>query len=240
MMMSNRMIAVSEFVRRHMLSHFVNDEKKITTVHNGILPELYDEAKTERMKEYYRRELGIGGNEKVVGMVASLTPRKGYSYFIQAAKKVVKDYNNVVFLGVGGGPQHEELEALVKENGLDGKFRFLGVRNDVRDLLYLFDIFVLSSSSEGLPYVILEAMCMNKPIVTTDVGGIPEAIDSGRNGILVKPRDVDGLALNIGELLTNEERAVNMGNEARKTVVESFTVMNMVEKTEKIYIEALG
>jgi glycosyltransferase involved in cell wall biosynthesis len=240
MVWSDRMIAVSDFVREHMLSHFGTGPELIETVHNGISPDIFDARRGVELCRAYRREFGIGDKTKVVGMVASLTPRKGYVYFIEAARQVVKLHDDVIFLGVGGGPQREELENQAREAGLESRFRFIGVRSDVRDLLHLFDIFVLSSTSEGLPYVILEAMCMGKPIVTTDVGGIPEAIVNGRNGLLVRPKDVDQLARCISELLLDEGRAGQLGQEARGTVVDAFTVSNMVDKTEAVYKKILN
>ncbi|HOO55364.1 MAG TPA: glycosyltransferase family 4 protein [bacterium] len=240
MIRSDMRIAVSEFVRQHMLNHFGTDPDFIQTVHNGISPELYNEEHGEIMRRKYREELGIGPETKVVGMVASLTPRKGYLHFVRAAETVLRDYGDVLFLGVGGGPQREELENQVRESGLGDRFRFLGIRGDVRDLLYLFDIFVLASSSEGLPYVILEAMCMKKAIVTTDVGGIPEALDQRKNAMLVKPGDSDALAADILELLSDPDEILRLGDEARKTVVRDFTVQKMVDKTENIYDKILN
>ena len=240
MVWSDRMIAVSEFVRDHMVNCFGTDPERIGTIHNGIPPDLYDEQRAETMRRRYREEFNISPRTKVIGMVASLTPRKGYIYFLQAARKIVSEYGDAVFLGVGGGPQRDELEAMARDLGLEGKAFFTGIRNDVRDLLNLFDIFVLSSTSEGLPYVILEAMCMRKTIVTTDVGGIPEAISHGRNGILVKPRDVDSLAQQISELLSDESRSRRLGDAARATAVESFTVQKMVDDTEAVYRKLLN
>ncbi len=240
MVWSDRMIAVSEFVRKHMMNHFGTDPELIGTIHNGISPDLYSEEHAEAMRCKYKEEFGLGPNTKVVGMVASLTPRKGYTYFLQAAKQIIAEHPDTRFLGIGGGPQRDELEATVRDLGLEGKALFTGVRGDVRDLMNFFDIFVLSSTSEGLPYVILEAMCMRKTIVTTDVGGIPEAIQHGSNGILVKPREVDSLARYISELLADENRSRALGDAARATSVESFTVQKMVDDTEAVYRKLLN
>jgi len=238
MTMGDSMIAVSAFVRQHMLRNFGTAPDRITTVHNGIAPDLFDAARGREMVAKYRHEFGLDGDTRVVGMVASLTPRKGYAFFIRAAQAILKKYPNVVFLGVGGGVQKDELEAMARDAGLDGRFRFLGVRQDVRDLIYSFDIFVLSSMSEGLPYVILEAMCMKKPIVSTNVGGIPEAIDHGANGLLVSPKDVDALAASILSLLQDKDKARALGEAAHQRIADSFTVEKMVDQTEQIYMSA--
>lgn len=237
---SDNMIAVSEFVMKHMLENFGTDPKLINVVHNGVSPGIYDESKTAELKSRYYEEFGIPAGAKVAGMVASLTPRKGYIHFLRAARKIKEETGNVVFLGVGGGPQREELEHKAREFGLEDSFRFPGIRGDVRDMLHFFDVFVLSSWSEGLPYVILEAMCMGRPIVSTDVGGIPEAIKHRENGMLVKPGDEDTLAENIMEVISNDDLARTLGAAARRTVVESFTVEKMVNKTEAIYKKILN
>jgi len=240
MVWSDAMIAVSDFVLSHMLNNFGTSPEKIRTVHNGVSPSLFDQKRAEEMNRRYRNELGIADKTRVVGMVASLTPRKGYVHFLSAARDIRREFGDVVFLGVGGGPQKEELENKVREYGLDGNFRFLGIRSDVRDLMAMFDVFVLSSSSEGLPYVILEAMCMRKPIVTTDVGGIPEAVKHGENGMLVKPGDREALSRCILELLSDEDFSRSLGESARTAVVQSFNVENMVKKTEDVYLKILG
>lgn len=239
---SDGMIAVSEFVRKHMMAQFGADPDKIRTVHNGVSLDMFDEGQAEPMRRHYKEEFGIDDSTKVVGMVASLTSRKGYHYLIDAASRVLREHPDVLFLGVGGGPQLEELENQARQLGITDKFRFLGVRNDVRDLLYLFDIITLASSSEGggPPYAILEAMCMKKPIVTTDVGGIPEAIEHGRNGLLVSPRDTDQLARCIIELLNDEGRASRLGESAREAVVRSYNVDHMVDSTEAVYQKILN
>jgi glycosyltransferase involved in cell wall biosynthesis len=205
-----------------------------------VSPDIYDESREEEIKNRYRAELGISSASKVVGMVASLTPRKGYHHLVNASAAVLKENPDTVFLGVGGGPQLDELEKQARELGVSDRFRFLGVRNDVRDLLCLFDIFTLASASEGLPYVILEAMCMKRAIVTTDVGGIPEALEHGRNGLLVKPGDVAQLADGINRLLADVDLADRIAAAARQTVINSFTVSRMVDKTEEMYRKLLA
>ncbi len=237
---SDGMLAVSEYVRRHMLEHFGPNPDDIRTVHNGVSPDIYDESREEEIRNRYRAELGISPSSKVVGMVASLTPRKGYHHLVSASAAVLRENPDTVFLGVGGGPQLDELEKQARELGVSERFRFLGVRNDVRDLLCLFDIFTLASASEGLPYVILEAMCMKRAIVTTDVGGIPEALEHENNGLLVKPGDVAQLAGGINRLLADEALAGRIAAAARQTVINSFTVSRMVDKTEETYRKLLA
>ncbi len=240
MSLGDHMIAVSRFVERHIRDNFGTPPDKIDVVYNGVSPAIYDQQRSATLNEKYRHLLGIAPHEKVVGMVASLTPRKGYLHFINSAARLLRDFPDTKFLAVGGGPQKDELEARVRELNLTDRFIFLGVRSDVSDLLSLFDVFVLASSSEGLPYVILEAMCMKRPVVTTDVGGIPEAIAHRRNGMLVKPRDEEALASSILEVLADPPLATRLGEAAHQTISTAFNVSTMVDDTEAIYNKLLG
>ena len=241
MVWSDLTIAVSGYVREHMIKNFGASPEKVSIVYNGVA--LTDEAYAEAIRSgtEYRREWGVGDGAPVVGMVASLTPRKGYMYFLQAAQRVLKEFPSALFLAVGGGAQKDELESLRDQLNIPReRFRFLGVRTDVRALLSAMDIFALSSTSEGLPYVILEAMAMGKPIVSSDVGGTPEAITHNVQGILVKPGSIEELTDALLLLLSQPEERERMGAAARKKVKETFSVDKMVEETEKIYRKVLA
>ncbi|MEW5944782.1 MAG: glycosyltransferase [bacterium] len=235
MVWSDYTLAVSGYVRDHMIRNFGADPERIRVVHNGVSA-CGDDDTLRRTRAEYRGEWGIDEGSPVVGMVASLTPRKGYGYFLQAAGRIAEEFSGVVFLAIGGGVQMDELKAMRSQIGIpEERFRFLGVRGDVRNLLAAMDIFVLSSTSEGLPYVILEAMAMGKPVVSSGVGGIPEAVTSGREGVLVAPGDVDELTRALAWLLSEPRRRVEMGEAARKRVRETFTVERMVGETEEVY-----
>jgi glycosyltransferase involved in cell wall biosynthesis len=131
----------------------------------------------------------------------------------------------------------EELEELVTEEQLQDNILFLGTRNDIPRLLSMLDIFVLCSLSEGLPLTILEAMAAGKPIVASAVGGIPEVIDHGIDGILIPSDDSDRLAEAISELLHDDKKRDDMGEKARKKFEERFTIQTMVERYEELYEE---
>lgn len=237
MVWSEQMIAVSQYVRDHMINNFGASQDKTTTVHNGVAVMELDDS----LKRRYRDEWKVSGDTPVVGMVASLSPRKGYPYLLRAAQSVLAECPDTLFLAIGGGTQKDELINLRGQLGIpEDRFRFLGMRSDVRNLLAAVDIFALSSTSEGLPYVILEAMAMEKPIVSSDVGGIPEAITSGTEGILVRPGDIEQLGSALRELIKDPDRRREMGAAARKTVEETFTVDRMVDETETVYRKILN
>lgn len=238
MALSDRTVSVSEYVRQHMIDNFGMAPDKIGVVRNGIHPEVYDEENAKVLNKKYREELGIDMNAKVIGMVGSLTPRKGYIYFIRAAAEVLKKHGDCVFIAVGGGRQQQELEDLTKELGIEKNFKFLGVRQDVQTLLSCFDVFVLSTLSEGpAPYVILEAMCFKTPVIASRVAGIPETVIHGENGMLIEAMDHEALAGYITELVENPELADRIGNSGRQSVLGDYNVDTMVNNVIKQYYD---
>jgi glycosyltransferase involved in cell wall biosynthesis len=169
-------------------------------------------------------------------MVGVFEPYKGHTYLLEAIPLVKKKFSNIRFVLVGDGRTKKELEKLVQSRGLSEDVIFAGYypQDQIIDAVGAFDIFVLPSLHEGLPYAILDAMSLGKPIVATKVGGIPEQINNGVSGILVPPRDSEELANAIIYLLTNEEKAKEMGLKARKKVRDNFTIKSMVSSMEEL------
>jgi glycosyltransferase involved in cell wall biosynthesis len=135
---------------------------------------------------------------------------------------------------VGDGLRREPLEALARELKIADRVRFLGSRGDVPRILSASDVFMLTSLNEANPVSILEAMSVGKPVVATDVGSIHEVVVDGHNGFLVPTGDADQLAGRTLELLTDPLRCQAMGAAARKTVVDSWSVHNMVYHYERL------
>ena len=130
----------------------------------------------------------------LIGAVARLTHEKGIDRLIRAAPTVVAKCPEVRFVIVGDGPERPLLEAEAGRLGVDAHFHFAGHRADVGELLPAFDLFVLPSLREGLPFAVLEAMSAGLPVVATRVGGVPEAVAEGVTGLLVPADDPDALA----------------------------------------------
>jgi glycosyltransferase involved in cell wall biosynthesis len=144
------------------------------------------------------------------------------------------------FLIVGEGVERANLEALAKQLGLEGRAIFTGRRADVKRIVSLFDLSVLTSVTvETFPMSFLEAMAMGKPLVSTPAGGIPEMIDEGKNGYLVPMRDARALADALVKVLSDPARSRAMGDASRAIVEQRFTIENMVRDTES-YIEQLA
>ncbi|MHA1754215.1 MAG: GT4 family glycosyltransferase PelF [Candidatus Odinarchaeia archaeon] len=178
---------------------------------------------------------------KVVGTIARIHPIKDIKLFIKAADKVLKKETNTKFFVVGpidDKKYYNECIALIKKLGLGENFIFTGSRGE--DIVYwynLFDIFVLSSISEGFPLSTIEAMATGTPVVVTDVGGAGEPVEGC--GFVVPPGDVDQFAEKILEILQNEELAKKFSKNARKKVLNEFSLNKLMDEYNKVYLELI-
>lgn len=229
---TDMIITVSEALGREIAHREKIDPEKIVTVYNGVVPEKFSRGPD---REYFGKVTGIPAGCRVVGTVARLAPQKGVAGFIRAAALVAKDSGDTAFLVVGDGPLRAGLEQLARDLGLAGRIFFAGERPDVDSIMPCLDVFVLASLTEGLPLSVLEALAARRPVVATRVGGIPEVIRPGVNGLLVDPGDITGLAGSIRGALGDPEGSRAMGERGRETVLERFTVAGMVSRTEMIY-----
>jgi len=143
---------------------------------------------------------------------------------VEAAKTVIKSFNNVQFMFIGDGPLKPSIEQKVKEYELEKYCHFLGQRLDIDTILPTLDVFVLSSLYEGLPISLLEAQYFGIASVATDVGGIPEVIEDGYNGLLVPPKDPQKLASAIMKVLTNDKLRDYLSANGRKIFNDKFTI----------------
>jgi len=235
---THRIICCSEAVKNFVTGHEKIKEDKTVVIYNGV-----DEERFLPVQDPWppRARLGIDRESPVVGTVSSLTPHKGQKYLIQAAAKIREKYPATRFLIVGDGPLRRSLEEQALELSLQSSLIFTGARRDIPDLLSLMDIFVLPSSSrEGLGIAIIEAMAMEKPTVATDIGGIPEVVQDGETGLLVRPGDSAALAKAIIELIDNPDRAKAMGKKGRNRFAQKFTRKTMLSKIEDLYLSLAG
>ena len=235
---NDRVIAVSESVRQDLISQGVSSEK-IVVIKNGIECESYQNPlERENQQANKKRELGIG-NGPVVGTITRFYKQKDVQTFLYAISDVIRDYPNLRCLILGDGKQRRELEHLRSRLAIDENVTFLGYREDAREILDLFEIFVLSSLWEGLPLVVLEAMAASKPVIATRVPGTAEAIVDGQTGILVPLRDSKRLAESIKTLLRDQKLAQKMGEAGKRRAHRHFRVERMVDETEKLYMDVM-
>ncbi len=229
---TDRIICASETVRRFTEEKQRVDPKRLLTIYNGIenvCP--VDEKDTFNI----RKEFGVPINHTVMGTIAQFSKKKGLVYLIKSASILLEHRKDVNFLLVGEGSIMEELKKLCVNLKVEKNFIFAGERSDVPEILSLIDIFVLSSIREGLPLAILEAMDCGKPIIATNVGGVPEIVKNGINGILVQPKDPEALYSAMKELLDDRGKMEKMGYEGKKICGNNFSSKVMVDRVEELY-----
>jgi len=206
--------------------------EKVTVIREGIELSNYD-IKVDR--DAKRKELSVPGDAKVVGMVARLEAAKGHTYLIDAMPEILKAVPESFFVLVGRGHLREQLEARVREFGVQDRVVFTGFREDMLEIMNIFDLFVLPSLWEGLGIVLLEAMAFRLPIVASRTGGITDVVVDGETGLLVPPRDSDSLAQAITALLKDGGRARKMGEEGFIRVSKEFRDSVANEKMMELY-----
>lgn len=206
---------------------------KVFTIRNGVD---LDRFAAPGGGEAIRRGLGIPSEAPVVGTVANFSPDKGYPHLLDAARRVLEEIPAAYFLFVGSGPLLEDMKKAAQAMPGSGRLIFAGARDDVPALLDAMDVFTLASVTEGFPNVVLEAMAAGKPIAATRVGGIPELIASGEDGVLVPPADGPALAQALLGLLRDPSEAADLGARAREKVRKDFSMQGMMDRYENLYL----
>lgn len=176
----------------------------------------------------------------VIGNVAALVPHKGQHHLIEAAALVVREVPDARFVIVGDGELRESLERQIKDKHLERHVFLAGFRTDAIELTKGFDIFAMSSVSEGMCTALVDAMAASKPAVCTAAGGIPEVMVDGRTGFLVAPRDHHAMAERLVLLLNDPALRRRMGAAALQRAREAFTVERMVSGTVAVYERLAG
>jgi glycosyltransferase involved in cell wall biosynthesis len=205
--------------------------RKIRIIHSGVDPSAFP-YRSDGRRDEGRASLGLQPGDAVVGIVAVMRPEKDHDTFLRAGRLVVDAMPAARLLLVGDGPERIRLERLAAELGLGDRVVFTGMRADAVELMGLFDVAVLSSTTECLPYVVLEAMAMGVPTVCTAVGGLPEMVEDEVTGRLVPPAAPADLAEAILSILQDPRRTAAMGAAARRRLEERFTLARAARETE--------
>ena len=235
---TNKIISVSSLLSENYISAGIGRADQYTTVYSGMDLSKFANAGTARST--LLGSLGILEDEKIVGTICMLEPRKGVSFFLDMARCVKKVIPSCKFLIVGEGYQRQELESLRDAMGLTKDVIFTGYREDIPELLSIFDIFVLTSLWEGLPRVLVQAAAVGKPLVAFNVDGVAEIVKENENGYLIQPKNTDQLAEKVIYLLANPERAKAIGNKGPAIVKNKWSIETMVSQTERVYQDLLA
>ena len=224
-------VAVSDAIAKKLILERKIPSSKVMTIHYGIDLKKYHFSN----KVGEKGKLGIDENEMVIATVARLTDQKGHRYLIEAAPKIIRNHPNVRFVFIGDGYLKQKLKTLTDRLKIAEHFLFLGMRNDIIELLNLSDIFVLPSLYEGFPNVVLEAMACAKPVIATAVDGTPEAVVDSVTGYLVPPRNPEALSKAIIRLLDNPQNIRLYGMKGRKRVEKHFSLENQIRQFESLF-----
>ncbi|GAA3645865.1 glycosyltransferase [Asaccharospora irregularis] len=234
--MGNKIVAVSEEVRQNLIVNFSVRKEKVITIHNGIDIKRVKVIASSKCRE----EFGIKDDEVLIGIIAGLRKQKALDVFLNALKILTQKVDNLKVLIVGDGELRNELETLCKSLELSEVVSFTGFRNDVLNIMNELDIFCLSSDYEGLPISLLEAMVNNIPVVVTAVGGIPELITSGYNGILVPSQDPISLADELYKVISKVDIRQQLKENAYNTIISEFNNIEMAKKHLRVYKDVLA
>jgi glycosyltransferase involved in cell wall biosynthesis len=227
-------ITVSEDVRKAVLEYLGHADGKVSLIINSVDVSRYGHPVDRTM---LRQGLGIPAGAQVMAMVATLKTQKGHRFLLDAMPAVVSQFPDLHLLFIGDGELRQKLEEQTRALNLEDHVHFLGLRDDVPDLLGASDFFILSSLWEGLPMALIEAMASGLPVIATEVSGTREVMVDGQTGLLVPPGDVENLRNAMIHLLSNPERARAMGVAARKRVATLFGAEKQSRQHIQLYFQ---
>ncbi|MEW6614138.1 MAG: glycosyltransferase family 4 protein [Thermodesulfobacteriota bacterium] len=233
---TDRIIALTKREKEEHIQFNISKSHKFVVIHSGVPLENF--SKNLDNTDELKKNLGIHITDLIVGTIGRLVEIKGHRYLLDAARLVLNKIANVTFLLIGDGYLMTELIDYTYALGIENKVIFAGWRSDIPQLINTFDIFALPSLNEGMGRVLVEAMAMGKPIVASDIGGIPDLVKDGANGILFPPRDVDAMAEAIIKLLLDRELARKMGKEGERVSL-NYGTGTMIKKIEGLYEDLL-
>jgi len=230
-------LAVSDEVAASIRRNGMDRGVAVRTLLNGIPVEAVRAEATGL--DDLRQELDLPEGRPVVGTVAVFRRQKRLLDWLAAAQRVAAAREDALFLLAGDGPEMPAVREAVAQLGLQERVRLAGFREDGRRLMGLMDVYLMTSEFEGLPLAMLEAMALGKPVAATAVGGIPEVIEPGREGLLAGVGEVERLAAHVLALLENPAAAAEMGERGAGKVAAQYHTRRRVQAIEEVYLEVL-
>ncbi|MBN1901814.1 glycosyltransferase family 4 protein, partial [Candidatus Sumerlaeota bacterium] len=208
--------------------------EKLSVIHSAVDAERFTKGNPGRIRTEYNLD-----GKFIAGITGRLCQEKGHRFLFDAIKKIKDRIPELALLVVGTGTLYQKLMEYARELEIGERIVFTGFRKDIPDVLADLDLFVMPSVSEGLGTAVLEAAAASLPIIASNVGGIPDIIQTGVNGLLVPPENPDALSEAILTLYSQRERATIFGKAAREHVQRNFSESALGRKTEEVYLKLI-
>lgn len=237
--LSTRVLANSGGVAQTLVKTDGVPEERVVVVPNFVEDAAFALPSADEMARR-RAAWGIGAGGPVIGSVARLRPEKGQETLLRAAARLVDRWPALEVVLVGDGPQESMLRALASELGLTSRVHFTGHQPNRPNPHALFDVSVLASDHEGFPNTIVEAMAAARPVVASDVGGVPDAVRDQETGLLTPPRDPRAVAGALARLLERPDWAASLGMRGREIALQRFTRSPVLDQLTALYRELAG
>lgn len=223
--------AVSEAVRDFTIQRTGLSPGKIITIQNGI-----DCSLAERT---FPGEFEMNKAKVNIGLFGRLDKQKGHRVLLAAVKKLINKKKEIQVFFFGEGPDEENLREIVVQEGLTEYINFMGTTDNIFNCISQMDIITIPSFWEGLPNILLESMVLGRPVIASRIDGITEVVSKNINALLFNPGDKDELSEAIERLMSDKDFADKLGTNARKHVVENFSIEKSVQKTTELYLDLL-
>ena len=224
-------------IREALITKNKIDPDRIVSIPAGVDTKKYD---INIKGDNIRAEFGLIGSYPVVGSVAILRRWKGHHFILEAVPRIISAFPDAKFLITGDGPQWDNLNMKIRELGIEKHVIMTGFRNDISEIMSALDIFILpSTASEATSQVIPQALSMGKPVIATNVGGLPEIIEDGVTGLLIPPGDPDAIAGAVLRMAEHKEEAQKMAVKGRDKILKDFTFQGMIDRTAGVYYDVL-
>ncbi|MFC1624271.1 glycosyltransferase family 4 protein [Candidatus Omnitrophota bacterium] len=237
----DRVVAISDAVRQHLIDDFRVNKNRISLIYNGIDVKKFLRDFSENERNDLKDRFGIRRDHSVIGTIARFTPDKGHDVLLKAFLEILKEKPNVQLVFVGDGKERSKMIELTQRFGLSENVIFVKPQLNTVNVLSIIDVFMfVPRRKEGLGLGLLEAQASGKPAVVTNVGGIPNVIKDGVNGFIVEPSKPERLVEPTLKLLKDKELYKRMSSAGREVVVEKFSINGMVDKVKALYKDVIG
>lgn len=228
---SDAVVAVSNQIMEYFIHKLYLPRDHVHIINNGIEISAFQNSKYNSL----RSKLGIGRHWKVIGIVANIRPEKNHQLLIEAFSKLMRIENDLYLIIVGQDYMDGHIQSFVHHLGVSQRVLFLGKREDVPDLLSIFDIFCLPSLYEGLPLTILEAMAAGIPVVGADVLGINEVVKHNENGLLFPSNDQEKLTETLLFMLRDDALRHRLSSSGKDCVDRHYSLHRMIDQYEHLF-----